>query len=93
MQKIRYGIVGCGFFGSVQAQQLKKIKNAELISVYSRSGDSAKNLSALVDCEYNLKLSDLTKRNDIDAIIVTTPNSLHKKPVILAAENKKQDAD
>ena len=89
MQKIRYGIVGCGFFGSVQAQQLKKIKNAELISVYSRSGDSAKKLSDLVDCEYNLKLSDLTKRNDIDAIIVTTPNNLHKKPVILAAENKK----
>ena len=58
MQKIRYGIVGCGFFGSVQAKELKKIKNAELVSVYSRSGDSAKKLSALVDCEYNLKLSD-----------------------------------
>ena len=57
MKKIRYGIVGCGFFGSVHAKELKKIKNAELISVYSRSGNSAKNLSLKVGCEYNLHLN------------------------------------
>ena len=89
MKKIRYGIVGCGFFGSVHAKELKKIKNAELVSVYSKSGKSAKKLSSQIDCEYNLKLSDLIKREDIDAIIVTSPNHLHKKPVILAANNKK----
>ena len=89
MKKIRYGIVGCGFFGSVHAQELKKIKTAELVSVFSKSGNSAKNLSENIGCKYDLKLSNLVKRKDIDAIIVTSPNHLHKKPVILAANNKK----
>ena len=65
MKKIRYGIVGCGFFGSVHAKELKKIKNAELISVYSRSGSSAKNLSLKVGCEYNLNLNDLMKNQGV----------------------------
>ncbi len=89
MKKIRYGIIGCGFFGSVHAQEIVNMKNSELISVYSRSGESAKKLSQIVGCSYDLKLSNLVRRKDIDAIIVTSPNHLHRKPVTLAAKNKK----
>ena len=89
MKKIKYGIVGCGFFGTVHAQELSKMKNTELVSVYSRSVESSKKLSQNIGCEYDIKLSNLVKRKDIDAIIVTSPNHLHKKPVSLAAENKK----
>ena len=89
MKKIKYGLVGCGFFGSVHAQEILKIKNAELVSVYSKNGDSAKRLSKNIGCQYDLNLSNLVKRKDIDALIITSPNHLHKKPVILAANNNK----
>ena len=41
-------------------------------------------------CEVETDLDALCARDDVDAVIVATPNYLHKEPVLAAARHKKQ---
>ena len=83
---IHYGVVGCGFFGTVEAKVIDSLDNAKLVSIFSPSGYSAKRLSEDFQCDHDESLDQLVSRKDIDAIIVASPNGLHKEPVEKAAE-------
>ncbi len=86
---IRFGIVGCGFFGGEFARILHEMDGASVIAVHGGSGKSAAAIAAEIGCEVVERLESLAERGDIDAIVVTSPNHLHKEPVLQAARNGK----
>lgn len=85
MDVIGYGIVGSGYFGAELARIMKEKDGAEIRAVYDPEHGEA--VSAELGCDACNSLLELVSRKDIKAVIVATPNYLHKEPVIKAAEH------
>lgn len=85
MKTIGYAVVGTGYFGSELARIMKEQEGAVIVAVYDpeNAGTVAKELG----CEVETNLDTLYSREDVDAVIVASPNYLHKEPVIKAAEH------
>lgn len=87
MQKLRYGIIGSGFMGRTHAEAIQHIENAELsaIALGSRAPQLAK--------DYGVQLCDtvdeLLARDDVDAVIITTPQYSHTNEALAAAARDK----
>ncbi len=84
---INYGVVGTGYFGSGLARLLMEQDGANIISVFDP--ENGKGFAEEIGATAENSLNDLCSKPEIDAIIVASPNYLHKEPVILAAKNKK----
>jgi len=89
MKLVRFGIVGCGNISKIHAESIKHTKNAELIAVMSRTERNAKKLAIEYNCDYYTDLKPLLRRNDVDAIVILTPNALHADIGIEAAKHGK----
>lgn len=87
MEKLRYGILGSGFMGRTHAEAIRHITNAELIAVAcgSRAGGLAADYGVQV-CE---NADELVARDDIDAVIVATPQYAHVREALAAAAHGK----
>jgi UDP-N-acetyl-2-amino-2-deoxyglucuronate dehydrogenase len=82
VKKIRFVIVGSGNISNTYVKALKKIENAELIGVVSRTGKKPSSIE-----NENLEVADSIKKikSDFDAVILCTPNGLHHESAIEAA--------
>ena len=87
MKTIKYGIVGVGYFGSELGRILNEQEGAKVVAVMDP--DNGKTVAEEFGCDYENDLETICSREDIDAIIVATPNNLHKEPVLCAARNGK----
>ncbi|WP_281190692.1 Gfo/Idh/MocA family protein [Staphylococcus schleiferi] len=84
---IGYGIVGTGYFGAELARAMKTNKGAKIISVFDPK--NGKEIAKELECKQAHHLDELVTDNEVDCVIVATPNHLHKESVLKAAENKK----
>lgn len=83
----RYGIVGTGYFGAELARYLNKNDGAVITRVYDpENGDS---IAKELDASVSKSLDELVSAEDVDCVIVATPNYLHKEPVVKAAKQGK----
>ena len=87
MKTIGYGIVGTGYFGAQLGRILRTLEGAEVRAVYDPA--NGETIAAEYGCDAAESLEALCSRDDIDAVIVASPNYLHKEPVICAAKHKK----
>lgn len=89
-KKIKWGILGLGKIAHKFAEDLKKVSNAELYAVASRTQEKA---DAFADKFGVAKRYDsyekLVKDPEIDAIYIATPHSSHKENSILCLQHKK----
>lgn len=83
----RYGVVGVGYFGADLARFMNEFEDAEIRVVYDP--ENGEKIAKELNCDNANTLDELVSREDIDCVIVATPNYLHKEPVIKAAKNKK----
>ncbi|UTX37477.1 Gfo/Idh/MocA family protein [Ligilactobacillus salivarius] len=84
---VRYGVVGTGYFGAELARAMKDNKGAKIVAVFDP--ENGETIADELKCEAVDNLDSLVTRDDIDCVIVATPNYLHKEPVIKAAQNHK----
>lgn len=85
---VRFGITGSGFMARTHAEAIMMLGGAaSLRAVWG--GTRAPALAARfgVDCEESLE--SLAGRDDIDAIVVTTPHPLHARDALAALERGK----
>lgn len=87
MKKIGYGIVGTGYFGAGLARLLANLEGTKIVSIFDP--ENAEAISKELDCGISNTIDELCSIDEIDAIIVASPNYLHKDPVITAAKYKK----
>jgi UDP-N-acetyl-2-amino-2-deoxyglucuronate dehydrogenase len=87
MQTLRYGILGSGFMGRTHAEALQHIAAATLVAV--AGGSRAAGLAA----DYGAQLCEsdeaLIGRDDIDALIIATPQFAHTQQALAAAARRK----
>lgn len=88
MDKVRIGIIGLGGRGNGFARMFKEHPEAEVVGVAERNPERArrarKNLGVRFDIYEDYE--DLLDRDDVDAIVVTTPDYLHREHAVSALE-------
>lgn len=92
MKSIKWGIIGLGNIANKFAQAVVKMENTELLAVASRTKEKSETFGS----NYGVSpekcygsYEELAKDNEIDAIYIALPNSLHKELSILCLNNKK----
>lgn len=84
MKTIGYAVVGTGYFGAELARIVNKVENAKVVAVYDP--ENAKEIAEELQCDVETDLHTLYQREDVNAVIIASPNYLHKEPVLLAAK-------
>jgi myo-inositol 2-dehydrogenase / D-chiro-inositol 1-dehydrogenase len=87
MPKIKVGLIGGGFIGSIHAASFKLIPDAELVTVATSSSETAAQFAKDHQIPHSYgDFHEMIRREDIDAVIVGLPNYLHVDAVVSAAE-------
>jgi predicted dehydrogenase len=79
--KLRYGLIGCGEIGRLRAQALRQCSR-RLAAVSDLDADRAATVAAGAAVEKDWR--KLISRDDVDAVIISTPPSLHAEMSIAA---------
>lgn len=87
MKTIGYAIVGTGYFGAELGRIMKEQEGAKIVAVYDP--ENAETVAKELGCDVETDLDKLCSRDDVDAVLVASPNYLHKEPVLTAARHKK----
>ena len=87
MKTINYAIVGVGYFGAELGRIMNEQEGAKVVAVLDP--ENAETIAKEFGCEVETDLETICARPDVDAVIVATPNYLHKEPVVLAAKHGK----
>jgi predicted dehydrogenase len=88
MHEIRLGIIGSGFMGRTNAETITKyLPGTRLIAI--AGGSRAPQLAADYSVECAPDVAALVNRNDIDAVIISTPHNQHAAHTIAAANGGK----
>jgi predicted dehydrogenase len=84
MKTVRVGLIGSGFMGRTSAETVSRyLQNAKLVAIAggSRAGALAADYS--VDTEPSVEA--LLRREDIDAVMISTPHAAHVAEAVAAA--------
>jgi len=78
MSTIKIALIGAGYIADFHARGLQTIPDVEIVAVVAKELDEAKEFAK----KYKIKdtyteISDIIKRDDIDAVIIGTPNQFH----------------
>ena len=85
--KVKVGVVGLGFMGSAHARVYSKLNDCELVAICD-SNPEKKHLANAYNCKFFEYCEDFLGEN-LDAISVCTPTSLHLDVVLAALERGK----
>tara|TARA_B100001175_G_C19499744_1_gene637398 strand:- start:799 stop:1785 length:987 start_codon:yes stop_codon:yes gene_type:complete len=81
------GIVGCGLIGSKRAHSINS--RDKLISVCDLNIIKAKKLSSQFSCSHYSNYKEMINKEDLDIIIISTPNFMIKEVALFALKNGK----
>ncbi|MEM1135592.1 MAG: Gfo/Idh/MocA family oxidoreductase [Bacteroidota bacterium] len=89
-KKVKWGILGPGKIARKFAEAAGRVQEAEVVAVASRSLERAQQFAS----SYNIKLAldsydALMQSNEIDAIYIATPHSIHHKYTLACLRHKK----
>lgn len=88
MERVRVGIVGAGKMGRTHIDALKDVTLGEAVAVNDPANlpEVGPGLAGEYGLDYEESLESLVSRDDIHAVIVTTPHALHADHAIAALE-------
>lgn len=85
----RVGLVGIGSWSGVIADAVQRSEKLELITCFSRTAEKRMEYSRRYGCDQEQSYEDLLKRDDIDGVLLITPNAVHAEQTELAARHRK----
>jgi predicted dehydrogenase len=86
---MRFGLIGCGDIGALRAQAIARLPGFELLAVSDSDPVRARHISADHKSAIEADWRELIRRDDIDAVVISTPPPLHAEMCIEALENSK----
>lgn len=87
--KVRVALVGIGAFSGVLANAMKRSKKIELVICFTRNADKRKEFSKKYGCDQDQTYVEVLKRDDIEGVILTTPNAIHAEQTMMAVQHRK----
>ncbi len=89
MPDIGFGIIGCGFVGSVHAESITDADQGKLLACYDVDEKNVKEFAEKYNLQAYTDLERFLARDDIQIVSICTPSSLHGSLGIKTAEAKK----
>jgi len=88
MDKIGFGIIGCGVISGTHRKAIEAVEMAELVACCDVVEDRARAWAeeAGIGGNYHRDLEDMLARDDIQAVCVCTPSGMHSQHAIMAAQ-------
>ena len=84
--RVRLALVGCGGFSYSLAEAVQKSEHAELATCFDIVSDRQNTCSTTYGCHQEKSFEDVLKREDIDGILLVTPNVEHAGQTLMAAQ-------
>jgi predicted dehydrogenase len=84
MKKIKFGIIGTGMIAQMHADAMRLAENAQLVTVYDKVIERAKDFAAVNNCAFAEDLEGFLA-SDIEAVTIAVPSGLHGEVAIAAA--------
>lgn len=82
----RFAIAGAGAIARAHIESVKKMEEAELVAVWSRTPERARQVAEAEGVDWEESLEGLVRRSDVDGVIVCTPSGYHLPPAMAAIE-------
>jgi predicted dehydrogenase len=79
-------LIGTGGWGSIIGSTVKRSRKARLITCYSRTPEKRHAFSQKFGCSHDNSYEDVLKRDDVDGVLLITPNAVHAEHTVLAAQ-------
>src|SRR5215212_2753316 len=86
VEKLRFGILGCGVIGPHHALAISGMKTAELVATADVVPALAEELAGEYGCSSYGSLREMLSGVDLDAVCVCTPSGMHAEDAIAALE-------
>lgn len=83
---MKFGLVGAGCIGQIRARALADTPDCILSAVFDPAQDRAQELAALHNAAVADDFDELIARDNLDALIVSSPPQFHEEQVIAALE-------
>ncbi|MFK7847740.1 MAG: Gfo/Idh/MocA family protein [Rhodothermales bacterium] len=85
-ETVRIGLVGLGGHGRTTQQACEDAPNLEVVAVFDPDKEEAEAAASKFGCYLAVSYEELIRRDDLQAVVLVTPNHLHKKQVMAALE-------
>jgi predicted dehydrogenase len=86
LEKVRFGILGCGVIGPHHARAIAGLEDAELVAVADVVPEQADELAGEYGCSSHYGLAEMLVGTELDAVCVCTPSGMHAGDAIAALE-------
>ena len=86
VEKLRFGILGCGVIGPHHALAIAGLDSAELVAVADVVPELAEGLAGEYDCYPYANLGEMLSSADLDAVCICTPSGMHAQDAITALQ-------
>ncbi|MEM3419507.1 MAG: Gfo/Idh/MocA family oxidoreductase, partial [Nitrososphaerota archaeon] len=86
MKYIKIGIIGAGYIGELHVRVCSEINDVKLLAIAEINEERGKEVAKKYNTKWYKDYNDMLKKEDIDAVIIATPEHLHLDPAIAAAE-------
>ena len=86
---VRVGLVGIGSWSGVITDAVQRSEKLELVTCFSRTTKKRMEYSRRYGCDHEKSYEELLKRDDIDGVLLITPNAVHAEQTELAARYRK----
>jgi predicted dehydrogenase len=84
-EKIKFGVIGCGTWGSNHAKLYNDNPYSKLVAVCDVSPEKAKTLAKKFSVNYYTDFNKMLTNEDIEAVGIATPDFAHMEPLVAAA--------
>lgn len=86
---VRLGLSGLGSFSVVIANAVKRSQKAELVTCFDVVPEKRKATAERFGCAQEKSFEDMVSRDDLDGVLLVTPNAFHREQTELAARHGK----
>lgn len=88
MNRIRVGVIGAGFMGALHARAVAESGFGVLAGIADPDFARARDLAAAHGAVAYADYGEMFQGETLDAIVVATPETMHREPVVMAAEHR-----
>ena len=86
---VRIAIVGIGMWCKALATVIQKSGAFQIVTCFTRTKAKRDEFTATFRCDQETSYENVLRREDVEAILLTTPNSAHSEMTVLAADRGK----
>lgn len=86
MDKIGWGIIGCGNISGSHLKAVQDVAAAELVACCDVVEEKGKSFAEKAGCKYYKHLEDMLQDEEVQAVSICTPSGMHSAHAIMAAK-------